>query len=72
MERKNIFGVYLKNQSHLVNHHCLFNMKIDLSDKQLSDIQYAICIAMAHTEKNSNLPKLMKIKPSSKGYKRDR
>ena len=38
-------------------------MKIDLSDKQLSDIQYAICIAMAHTEKNSNLPKLMKIKP---------
>ena len=38
-------------------------MKIDLNDKQLSDIQYAICIAMAHTEKNSNLPRLMKIKP---------
>ena len=31
-------------------------MKIDLTETQWSDIQYAICIAMAHTEKNSKKP----------------
>ena len=30
-------------------------MKIDLSDKQWRDIQFALCIALSHTEKNTNL-----------------
>ena len=30
-------------------------MNIDLSKKQLQDIQFALCIAMSHTEKNTKL-----------------
>ena len=30
-------------------------MQVDLIDKQWRDIQFALCIAMSHTEKNSNM-----------------
>ena len=30
-------------------------MKLQLSDKQWQDIQFALCIAMSHTEKNTNM-----------------
>lgn len=30
-------------------------MKIDLTNKQWRDIQFALCIALSHTEKNTNL-----------------
>ena len=30
-------------------------MNIDFSKKQLQDIQFALCIAMSHTEKNTKL-----------------
>ena len=30
-------------------------MQVDLIDKQWRDIQFALCIALSHTEKNSNM-----------------
>ena len=30
-------------------------MKINLTNKQWRDIQFALCIALSHTEKNTNL-----------------
>ena len=58
MEKENIFGVCLKNQSLLVNQHCLSKMKINLTAAQWRDIQICLLEAIRNSAKDGKKPDL--------------